>query len=150
MNRINAVAVFQGKLKGNVQFMETSIGTKIIVNISNLPNGKHGFHIHEKGNLLEKKCLGCKGHYNPFNKQHGDRTDKNRHVGDLGNIEAKNGKVNIMFYDNLIKLRGKNSIIGRSVVIHSKEDDLGKGNNKESLITGNAGSRLDCAVIGYM
>ena len=38
-----------------------------------------------------------------------------------------------------LKLRGKYSIIGRGVVIHEKEDDLGLGNNKESLITGNTG-----------
>ena len=43
--------------------------------------------------------------------------------------------------DRLIKLRGtKCNIIGRSLVIHDKEDDLGLGGDKESLITGNAGS----------
>ena len=147
---IKAVAVFQGKIKGNVIFTETDKGTKINVNIYNLPKGKHGFHIHEKGNLLEKNCSGCKGHYNPHNKTHGDRLDKNRHVGDLGNIQNKDGKVNLTFYDKLIKLKGKFSVIGRSVVIHSGEDDLGLANNKESKITGNAGNRLDCAVIGYM
>lgn len=150
LEKIKCIAVFQGKINGYVTFTETEKGTKINVNITNLKKGKHGFHIHEKGNLLEKDCMGCKGHYNPYNKNHGDRIDKERHVGDLGNIEPdNNGNVNITFYDNLIKLRGKYSVIGRSVIIHSGEDDLGKGNNKDSLITGNAGSRLDCAVIGY-
>ena len=51
--------------------------------------------------------------------------------------------------DKLIKLRGKYSVIGRSVVIHADEDDLGKGGDKESLITGNAGARIACGVIGY-
>ena len=150
MDKINAIAVFQGKLKGYVKFTDTDKGVKINVVLNNLPKGKHGFHIHEKGNLLIKNCLGCKGHFNPHNKDHGDRKDKNRHVGDLGNIENTNGKVDITFFDKLVKLKGKNSVIGRSVVIHSGEDDLGKGDNKESLITGNAGSRIDCAVIGYM
>ena len=35
-----------------------------------------------------------------------------------------------------------------SVVIHAGEDDLGKGGDKESLITGNL-ARIACAVIGY-
>ena len=63
--------------------------------------------------------------------------------------------------DKEIKLKGKYSIIGRSVVIHQGEDDLGRGgldeNNKvidkkkhqDSLKTGNAGKRIACGVIGY-
>lgn len=147
---ISCIAVFQGKLSGYVKFIEKENYVRVEVNVSKLPKGKHGLHIHEKGNLLVKDCKGCKGHFNPYNKNHGDRKDKERHVGDLGNIESIHGQANIVFRDNLIKLRGVNSIIGRSVVIHKDEDDLGKGDNKESLITGNAGSRLDCAVIGLM
>ena len=149
MSLNKGIAVFQGKLKGYVKFSEIkNNNVKVEVNISGLKKGKHGFHIHEKGNLLDK-CMKCKSHYNPFNKNHGGRLDKERHVGDLGNIVAnEKGIVKTTFEDKIIKLKGKYSIIGRSVVIHSGEDDLGKGDNKESLITGNAGSRIDCAVIG--
>jgi len=35
------------------------------------------------------------------------------------------------------------------LVIHADKDDLGLGDNAESLITGNAGKRIACAVIGY-
>ena len=52
------------------------------------------------------------------------------------------------FYDELVTLYGPNSVFGRTLVIHDGIDDLGLGGNKESLITGNAGGRLACAVIG--
>ena len=149
---MSAIAVFTGyKVKGFVLFLKYKHGTIIMVKLCNLEKGKHGFHIHEKGNLFKKDCSKCEGHYNPFNKQHGDRKDNIRHVGDLGNIEPdENGYVKKVFFDPLVQLDGRYSVIGRSVVIHEQEDDLGKGGNEESLKTGNAGKRIACAVIGYM
>ena len=52
-------------------------------------------------------------------------------------------------YDKDLRITGKYGILGRSVVLHSDEDDLGKGGNEESLKTGNAGSRIACGIIGY-
>ena len=42
------------------------------------------------------------------------------------------------------------SIVGRMFVIHKDEDDLGLGNNEESLKTGNAGERIACSIIGLI
>ena len=150
---IKAIAVINNKnCKGTIEFQEQSNTNKIkiIVSLENIKEGKHGIHIHETGNLSDG-CKSCCAHFNPTNSVHGGPNDKIRHIGDLGNITAnKNSKCNEILYDDKIKLRGtKYNIIGRSIVIHEKEDDLGKGGNKESLITGNAGSRIGCAVIGY-
>ena len=146
-----AICVFQeSNIKGNIIFREYKLKkhTEIIIDISNVPEGLHGFHIHQSGDLREG-CNSLCAHYNPTNKQHGDREDKERHIGDLGNITAKkNGIVKSVFTDTKIKLSGKYSIVGRSVIIHAGEDDLGKGGNKESLKTGNAGKRIACGVIG--
>ena len=71
-------------------------------------------------------------------------------MGDLGNIEADtNGIGRLTMEDHLIKIYGSfNNVLGRSMVVHEREDDLGAGGDKESLLTGNAGGRLACGVIG--
>jgi Cu-Zn family superoxide dismutase len=65
-----------------------------------------------------------------------------RHVGDLGNIESKDGVATIDMIDPALGFMGANSIIGRGVVVHEKADDL------KTQPTGNAGGRLAVGVIG--
>lgn len=65
-----AVAVLENKEKGisgKIIFEETDHGILIQGNITGLKEGKHGFHIHEKGDISDPKCLSAGGHFNPFN-----------------------------------------------------------------------------------
>ena len=150
---IIAIAVFTENVKGYVKFREEIANNriKIELNLTGLPpNSKHGFHVHEAGDLTDK-CMSMCAHFNPYEKTHGCPGMKNRHVGDLGNIQSNNkGEVKYVMYDDVIKLRGtKANIIGRGLIIHEDEDDCGNGGNPESLKTGNAGKRIACGVIGY-
>ena len=82
---------------------------------------------------------------------HAGPEDEVRHVGDLGNVQANEGENVAVFdlEDRMIRIYGvENSVIGRSVVCHAKQDDLGRGNDEESLKTGNAGARVACGTIG--
>ena len=47
----------------------------------------------------------------------------------------------------MVKLDGENSVLGRSIVVHKNEDDLGLGNHPDSKTTGNSGERVACGVI---
>lgn len=67
----------------------------------------------------------------------------------IGNIEAdETGVANVNIEDRLVKLIGPHSIIGRSIVIKSGEDDLGRGGHEYSLSTGNSGQRVAGGVVG--
>jgi len=153
---ISAVAVFNGpKIKGTVHFVEDTNPNSNLVHINiNLEglkkNALHGFHVHESGDLTDK-CQSMCAHFNPYGKKHGCPGAKERHIGDLGNLETDSkGKCNYEMTDDMIKLRGsKANIIGRGLIIHADPDDCGMGGFPDSLTTGHAGKRIACAVIGY-
>ena len=169
-SRVKAVAVLQGEagIRGAVTFEElprrctryatnncTRYATnnctiRIVVDVYGLQPGPHGFHIHRAGDMRQG-CDSLCDHFNPDRKVHGGRADHERHVGDLGNISAdESGHAYEVFTDTKVQLRNtKYNIVGRSVVLHQDADDLGRGGNRESLRTGNAGKRIACGVIGY-
>ncbi|XP_037269268.1 superoxide dismutase [Cu-Zn] isoform X1 [Rhipicephalus microplus] len=145
----DAICVFQvGNASGYVKFHQKPFSfVKLHGNITNLPHGKHGFHVHEYGDL-SKGCASTGAHYNPLRMPHGGPKDRKRHVGDLGNIEAdQNGTALFNMTDRLLSLNGIYSIIGRALVVHADEDDLGRGSHNDSLTTGHSGSRIACCVI---
>lgn len=171
---MNAIAVLDPrssfnsiKCSGTVKFHQCSPKHKtlIIFDISDLPvNTTRGIHIHRLGDLT-KGCASLCQHWDPNPKQrHGsvELFGADRHVGDLVNniVSDSNGQVKFSYYDDLVGLFSPYSVIGRSVVIHDRQDDLGifrdehgeDGNftkrAEESGKTGNAGARVACAVIG--
>ncbi|KAG8190852.1 hypothetical protein JTE90_028347 [Oedothorax gibbosus] len=143
--------IYNGTIKGVIRFSTAQRVTSpvsVTGEISGLSTGLHGFHVHQYGDL-SNGCTSAGGHYNPFGKQHGAPMDENRHVGDLGNIEAlSDGVARIDIVDPQLRLCGPLSIMGRAIVVHALQDDLGRGGNEESKKTGNAGARVGCCVIG--
>ena len=135
----NVKDVNKGKIKGSVFFEhEGRYKVKVTANITGLsPNQKFGFHVHEFG-ICENKALLAGSHLNPWGAKHSGPQAKDRHLGDLGNLESnKSGKA---VYSTVVK--GKLSqFLGRSVVIHAKADDM------KTQPTGNSGNRIACGVI---
>jgi len=128
---------------GTITFTKVDGGVKVTANIQGLNKGKHGFHIHEFGDCSSPDGNSAGGHFNPEGKSHGAPMDMERHMGDMGNVEAdENGKAHLEYLDRTINLEGDHSIIGHSVILHKNEDDL------KSQPTGNAGPRVACGVIG--
>lgn len=130
------------QVKGVVTFKKVSNGVLIVADLEGLAPGKHGFHIHEKGDCSAADASSAGGHFNPDNQPHGGPDSEKRHVGDLGNIKADDkGKAHYERVDTIVKLNGDHSIVGRSVVVHADPDDY------VTQPSGNAGNRIGCGVI---
>ncbi|XP_060797266.1 copper chaperone for superoxide dismutase-like [Neoarius graeffei] len=142
-----AVAMLSGvgPVQGVVRFLQLSEDRCLIDGtIDGLEPGAHGLHVHELGDLT-RDCMSCGEHYNPFGKQHGGPQDTERHVGDLGNVQVgADGRATFRLEDSQLKVW---DVIGRSLVVDSGEDDLGRGNHPLSRQTGNSGKRLACGII---
>jgi superoxide dismutase, Cu-Zn family len=131
------------KVKGIVTFTKVADGVKVEGEISGLTPGKHGFHVHEFGDISSQDGKSAGGHFNPAGEKHGAPDAEHRHAGDFGNIEAgSDGTAKVSFVDKQIDFEGAKSILGRGLVVHAKADDL------QSQPAGEAGDRVAVAVIG--
>lgn len=129
--------------EGFIAFTQTDSGVHVVAELKNLSPGRHGFHIHEYGDVTAADGTSSGGHFNPDNMPHGPRLAMQRHEGDMGNVTADEwGVARLDYVDTHIKLSGPDSIIGRGIILHAGEDDL------KTQPTGAAGARIADGVIG--
>src|SRR5437773_6517191 len=129
------------QVTGTVTFTKTGDEVRVVADIQGLKAGKHGFHIHEKGDCSAADAASAGGHFNPTHQHHGGPATAEHHVGDLGNIEADSSGKAHFDWKGKLNLSGADSIIGKSVVVHEKEDDL------KTDPSGNSGARQACGAI---
>ena len=138
-----AVAVLvpskDSQVKGVILLKQEHGYVQVSGEVTGLTKGLHGFHIHMFGDLRSPDGMSAGGHYNPDGHEHGKPDAKERHAGDLGNIEADDKGVAKVS----VKSEGLNlhHVLGRGVVVHAKADDF-------SQPVGNAGARVAVGVIG--
>ena len=130
---------------GTVTFTATKDGVKVVADLTGLSPGKHGIHIHEKSDLSDPMLKTAGGHWDPdAAHHHGGPTSETHHAGDMGNITADaDGKAHLEMDIGGLTIGdgGKHDVVGRSVVVHAKEDDL------KSDPAGNSGDRIAAGVI---
>ena len=145
---LKAIAVLHptagSKVSGTVTFTEVADGVQVQAEITGLTPGNHGFHVHEFGDCSAPDATSAGAHFNPTSKPHAGPDALERHVGDMGNVEADaSGTAKLDYVDHQISLTNdQESVIGRSVVVHAKADDL------KSQPAGDSGTRIACGVIG--
>lgn len=137
----------EGVSVGMAFLKELDKGVEIVLEASHLPEGLHGFHIHENGVCDTPTFESAGGHFNPTEKEHGFDNPKGPHAGDMHNLDVQaDGAVQQTFYNEAVTLQeGKeNSLLheaGTSLIIHADPDDY------VSQPAGDAGDRIACGII---
>ena len=133
------------KVSGTVTFIPVAGGVQVHAELTGLAPGKHGFHVHEFGDCSAADGSSAGAHFNPTNQPHAGPDAAARHEGDMGNIEADaSGSAKLDYVDHQVSLTNDaKSVIGRSVVVHAKPDDL------KTQPSGDSGARIACGVIGW-
>src|ERR1700733_12981747 len=137
-----------GQKIGTATFAAAAGAVRIDVDVTQLPPGTHGIHIHAVGKCEGPDFKTAGGHFNPTSAHHGvnNTMDPHPHAGDLPNLTVgADGKGSASAVDKGVSLGdGANSLFqdgGTSLVIHAKADDL------MSDPSGNSGDRIACGVI---
>jgi Cu-Zn family superoxide dismutase len=136
----------QGQSVGTATLEEGESGVRIIAHFTGLPEGEHGFHIHETGQCTAPEFTSAGGHFNPTNKQHGLQNPQGPHAGDLENIQVGADSTGSFTADNdrITLSDGPTSLFdadGSALVVHQGPDDA------MTDPSGDSGARIACGVI---
>ncbi len=143
----DAAAIIRGDehhptLAGIVLFFSTRYGVLVASEIRGLPkrniceSSVFGFHIHEGESCGGENFADSAGHLNP------NRCPHPAHAGDMPPIIASHeGYAISVFLSSKIDIE---SIIGKTVVLHSGADDF------KTQPAGNSGEKIACGIIGEL
>jgi superoxide dismutase, Cu-Zn family len=138
----------QGKRVGSLTLTQEADGVRVAAEVSGLPPGFHGFHIHAVGKC-EPPFTSAGGHFNPAGQNHP------HHAGDLPNLLVNvDGKASMVVKTDRFKLADLFDADGSALIIHAEPDNHGNIPDRyrpdpddSTLATGDAGGRIACGVI---
>ena len=145
VNAVSAAGV--GQKIGTITFQDSVAGLIVTTNLSGLPVGERGFHIHENGSCspAEKEgkmgaALAAGSHLNT-NQAANHGTPLSGHLGDLPALKvAADGTANVRLIAPRLKVA---DITDRAVMIHAGGDNY--ADVPKAL--GGGGDRIACGVI---
>lgn len=134
---------------GTVTFSQTASGIlHIFVEMTDMPAGPRGFHIHEVGECNpEDGFESAGGHFAIGDEEHGIDNEAGPHAGDLPSVHiGQDGILRAEFFTERLSLDedAENGLLGgegKAVIVHDSPDDYA------THPTGDAGDRIACGVI---
>ncbi len=134
---------------GAIKVEETAHGTLFTPNLSGLPPGLHGFHVHATGNCgpMEKDGhmvagLAAGGHFDPDKKNAHKGPYGDGHLGDLPAlyVDASGMAVHPVLAPRLKPA----DLAGHSLMLHEGGDNY----SDAPKVLGGGGARVACGVVG--
>ncbi|KEC55099.1 superoxide dismutase family protein [Bartonella koehlerae] len=131
---------------GTIEIEENIYGLIFTPNLSSLPEGLHGFHIHENPSCDTKDGViggAAGGHYDPqHTNKHLGPYNINGHLGDLPTLYVdKQGQATMSVIAP--RLKKLSEVKGHSMIIHIGGDNQ----SDKPLPLGGGGARLACGII---
>lgn len=136
----------EGTDQGTATFTQTPAGVLIRAELKGLPEGVHGFHIHETGSCEAPDFESAGGHFAGGKQSHGFMNGDAPHAGDMPNITVSGDMLTIEVLNSNISLQegGPGYLFdddGAALLVHAGADDY------TSQPSGDAGARIACGVI---
>lgn len=126
---------------GRATATEVTGGVRFTADVSGMPPGTHGIHVHTTGRCDPPDFTTAGPHWNPTTRQHGTQNPQGPHQGDLPNlIVGADGRGTVGLTIPGATLDALNDADGAAMVVHANADDL------RTDPSGNSGGRIACGV----
>ncbi|STX39202.1 superoxide dismutase family protein [Legionella feeleii] len=124
---------------GQVVFRDTELGLLIKPNLTTLPPGLHGFHLHQHPDCGDTG-MHAGGHYDPQNTNSHQGPYGKGHLGDLPVLYVmENGNANVPILAPRLKT---SDLKGLALMLHAGGD-----NYSDTPPLGGGGARIACGII---
>ncbi len=132
-------------VSGTIMLKQVKDQVIMEANLTGLTPGEHAIHIHANGDCSSDDGKSAGGHWNPTTDDHGKWGHDDHHMGDIGNLVAKDDGVATLEFSTDKWCIGcddeTKNVIGKAFIVHASADDF------ESQPSGAAGARVACGVI---
>lgn len=144
MKKVTAAGI--GETIGTIIIGEKSAGIELKVDVTGIPPGDHGFHVHETGDCssakkdgVDQAALAAGPHYDPTSAKAHKGPEGAGHKGDLPLLTATDKGVNAIVTASHLTLA---DVRGRALMIHAGGD-----NYSDTPENGGGAARIACGVV---
>ena len=131
----------QGEAAGTATATSAAGGVSIALNVTGMPVGEHGVHVHTTGRCDPPAFTTAGPHWNPTEAKHGLENPQGQHAGDMPNLTvAADGTGTLSYTLKNADFAGLLDADGAAFIVHAKADD------QTTDPSGDSGDRIACGV----